>query len=320
MRLLTLFLGAALVFGSLHSSMAQTWPQRPIRLVVPYPAGGNVDIAARLVGQKLQESLAQPVVVENRAGAGGLVAADAVAKAEPDGYTILAAAHGPMLFSPVINGRSGYNWRNSFVAVGPVNLTPLVMIVNPSLPAKTVSEFLALTKQRRILMGTGGAGSSSHLAGELLQRESGARWETIHYRGNAPTMTALLRGEVNLAFEQTASSIAFLNDGQLRPLAVTSRERLAVLPDVATLIEQSKFGFESATFVGLFVPAKTPHEPVQILSEVLAKAVADQTVVSRFAAIGSQPFVATPEEFSAYLDRENARWIPVINAANIKNE
>lgn len=299
-----------LLAGSVAS--AAEWPERPVKLVVPYAAGGNVDIAARVIGQKLQEQLGQPFVTENRAGASGLIATEFVARAPADGYTVAVGVGASILFAPVIMGRTDYNWAEQFRAVGSVNLTPLVLQVHPSLPAKTIKEFLDLAKQKRLNFELGGQGSINHLLSELMQEKTGTQWETVLYKGNSPGITALVANECDFGFDQVSISAPFIRSGQLRPIAVTSRNRMALLPDVPTFSEQGYGEFAAATFIGLFLPAQTPAAIGDRLAVALAKVLQAPDVVERFASLGSETFITSPAEFTEYVNQENRRWLPLI--------
>ena len=299
-------------------AFGQEWPQRPVRLVVPFAAGGNIDIAARIVSGRLQDLLGQPFVIDNRPGAGGLIASDFVAKAEPDGYTIFVGANGPLLFMPVITGRTSFDWKQSFETVGALSFTPLVLQVRPTLGVATVKEFIDLAKRRSLNMGSGGSGSTNHLSSELLQTLAGARWTTVHYKGNAPAMTALLGGEVDFSLEQVSIALPMIREGKLRPIAVTSRNRFSMLPDVPTFDEAGFGGFEAVTWTGFFAPAGTPKAAVERLSAALRQVVEEPAIVKRFADLGSQTRAMQSAAFQEYVGRENVKWTAVIRQANIK--
>src|SRR6478672_3781782 len=250
-----LFLGAA-VLAAAAPGWAQEWPAKPIRIVVPYPPGGNVDGAARIIASELQKSLPQPILVDNKAGAGGLIAGESVAKAEPDGYTLFLAANGPLLFSPVIYNRPLYHWQKNFAPISMVSLTPLLIQVHPSVPAKTVPELLALAKAKpnAVTMASPGAGTTNHLLSELLQKQTGVSWTTVHYKGNAPATNDLLGGQVQFNIDQVSVAQPFIKEGRTRALAVIAPKRVPWLPDVPTLEEQGIKGVEGQTFTGLLAP------------------------------------------------------------------
>lgn len=295
------------------------WPEKPVRLVVPYPPGGNVDVAARAIAAGMQKAFGQNFIVDNRAGAGGMIAGEHVAKSPPDGYTLLVASNGPVLFSPLIFRRTPYEWRKDFIAVGSISFTPMALQVHPSLPVRSLKAFLALAKREpgKLTMGSASAGSINHLASELLQSTAGVRWTTVHYKGNAPATADLLGGQVQFSIEQVSVTLPFIKQGRLRPLAVTSLTRIASLPDVPTLDELGYKGFEAVTFTGLFAPAGTPKDIVTQLNAALAKILDDRQVTERFAAFGAEARASASGEFFEYLKKEDAKWTPVIKQANI---
>jgi tripartite-type tricarboxylate transporter receptor subunit TctC len=301
---------------------AQKWPEKPVRMVLAYPAGGNSDVAARVIAPKLQEIFGQPFLVENKPGAGGMIAGELVAKSAPDGYTLFFTANAPILFSPMVFGRSPYLWHRDFVAVGSVSFTPLVLVVNPSLPANTVAELVALAKAQpgRLTMASSGVASGNHLLSELLQMASGANWATVQYKGGAPLLNDLLGGQVQFAFDQVSTSLPHVRSGRLRALAVATAKRVPLMPEVPTFAEAGYADIEGETFTGLFAPAGTPREIVMRLSGALAKILRDKVVIERFAGLGADARASTPEEFTEYLRKEDAKWTPVIKRANIRAE
>lgn len=321
-KLLTPLAAALAAFATLAAAPAgaQEWPTKPVRILVPYPPGGNVDGAARIVATELQKMLPQPIVVENRAGAGGLIAGEAVAKAEPDGHTLFIAANGPLLFSPTIYGRPVYHWQKNFVPISMVSLTPLLLQVHPSVPAKTVPELVALAKARpgTLTMASPGAGTTNHLLSEQLQKVTGAAWITAHYKGNAPATNDLLGGQVQFNLDQVSVAHAFVKDGRTRALAVFAPKRVPWLPDVPTLEEQGIKGVDGQTFTGLLAPAGTPPAVVNRLSEALRTVLANPAVTARFFQSGAEARWMSPQDFSAYLAKEETTWLPIIRAANIK--
>lgn len=322
MRLVTAFLAASAALTVLPALAQNAWPDKPVKLVLPYPPGGNVDGAARIISEQLQAVFKQPFVVENRPGAGGMIAGEAVAKAQPDGYTFFMGANGPILFSPTIFKRNAYDWKKDFAPVSSVSFTPLVLQVHPSTPYKTVAELIAAGKKpgNALTMASPGAGTTNHLLSEYLQRESGAQWTTVHYKGNAPATTDLLGGQVQFNFDQVSVAGPFIQQGRTRALAVTSPKRLPQLPDVPTLQEVGFKDFSTETFTGILAPRATPKEIVVRLSDALQKILADKAVQAKFQALGSEARGTTPEQFTESLAKEDARWMPVIKQANITAE
>lgn len=295
------------------------WPDKPVKLVLPYPPGGNVDGAARIISEQLQARLGQPFIVDNRPGAGGLIAGEAVAKSAPDGYTFFMGANGPILFSPLIFRRNAYDWKKDFVPVSSVSFTPLVLQVHPSTPYRTLADLLAAARTGggNITMASPGAGTTNHLVSEYLQRESGAKWLTVHYKGNAPATTDLLGGQVQFNFDQISVAQPFIQAGRTRALAVTSRERLPQLPDVPTLRESGFADFSAETFTGVLAPRGTPQAVVDRLSEALRAVLAEPAVQEKFRVLGSEARGSTPRQFTQYLTQEDQRWTPIIRQAGI---
>jgi len=313
----------ATAFGALASAQAQdTWPDKPVRLVVPYPPGGNVDGAARIVSERLQQVFKQPFLVDNRPGAGGMIAGEYVAKSAPDGYTLFMSANGPLLFSPLIFKRDVYDWKKDFVPISSVSFTPLVLQVHPSTPYKTVADLIAAGKKpsNTLTMASPGAGTQNHLVSEYLQRASGAHWVTVHYKGNAPATTDLLGGQVQFNFDQLSVALPFIQQGKTRALAVTSPQRLAQLPDVPTLQESGFKDFSTETFTGILAPKGTPAAIVARLSDALQKILLEKDVQKKFENLGAEARGSTPEHFKQFLTKEDDRWTPVIKQSNITAE
>lgn len=299
---------------------AQTWPERAVRLVVPYPPGGNVDVAARILAERLQGELGQPFIVENRAGAGGLIGAEAVAKAEPDGYTVLVGANGPILFAPEMAARRAYEWRRDFIPVTTVTLTPLVLQVRTSLAAETFAQFLALarTPQAPLRMAAPGPGTTNHLISEVMQAKLGVTWTTIQYRGNAPATNDVIAGHMDFNLDQLSVSLPFLKDRRTRALAITGSRRSPDLPDVPTFTELGYAEFDGQTFTGLMLPAKTPEAIVARLHAATVKVLGEPGVQERLRAIGTLAAPMTRAEFTSYLEKEDATWLPIIKRLEIR--
>ena len=300
--------------------LAQQWPTRSVRLIVPYPPGGNVDSAARIVADKLQEATGQPFVVENKAGAGGLVAGEYFKKSDPDGYTFFVGANGPVLFAPLIAGREAYNWRLDFIPITTISMTPIVLEVNPAVPAKNLAELLALARKEpgKLTMASPGIGTSNHLLSELMQSSLKLQWVTVQYRGNAPATNDLIGGQVQFAFDQISVALPFITSGKVRALAVTSPKRTVWLPDVPTFAELGYKDFNAQTFTGIFAPAKTPEPIVNKMHDLMAKVLSDPTVKDRFNKIGAEATVMSRADFKKYLEDEDGKWVPIIKRINIK--
>jgi len=317
MRAMYLGLCIAALAGA---ALAQEFPNRPVRLVVPWPPAGNVDITARTVAPALGEALGQQVIVENKAGAGGLIAGEAFAKMPADGYALFVGANGPVLFAPEIAKREAYNWKRDFVPITSITMTPLVLEVHPSVAAKDLKEFIELARRDpgKLTMASPGQGTTNHLLSELMQSTLGLEWLTVHYRGNAPALNDLIGGQVQFALDQISVGLPSIKSGMLRPLAVTGSHRASWLPDVPTFTELGYKEFDGQTFTGLFAPARTPPEVVTKLHDTLAEILKDPAIVEKFNALGAEAVSMTPAEFTSYLEREDAKWIPVVRKANIK--
>ena len=313
---------ATIMIAMLPAAQAQPWPERTIRIVVPYPPGGNVDGAARIIAEQLQKALGQPVVIENKAGAGGLVGAESVAKAEPDGYTFLLGANGPILFAPETASRRAYEWRRDFVAITAVSLTPLVLQVHPGVPANSLAALLDLVRKApgSLRMAVPGVGTSNHLLSELMQAKLGLSWISVQYRGNAPATNDLIGGHVQFNFDQISVALPFIQDGKTRALAVTSASRVPGLPDVPTFAELGYPEFAAQTFTGLMAPANTPDAIIARLHAETIKVLADAAVKARFNALGAEAAPMSLAEFRAFLEKEDATWIPLIRKLGIKSE
>ncbi|HVX78347.1 MAG TPA: tripartite tricarboxylate transporter substrate binding protein [Bradyrhizobium sp.] len=301
---------------------AAPWPDHAVRLIVPYPPGGNVDTAARVIANKLQEQLKQPFVIENKAGAGGLIAGEMFAKSTPDGYTLFVGANGPVLFAPEIERRDAYNWRRDFIPITCISMTPLVLEVHPSVPAKSLKEFLDLVRREpgKLTMASPGAGTTNHLLSELIQSTLDVKWLTVHYRGNAPATNDLIAGHVQFAFDQVSVALPFVKKGMIRALAITSSHRTSWLPDVPTFAELGYKDIDAQTFTGLFAPKGTPPDVVNRIHDVMLTVLHDPEVIEKFNVIGAETVPMKPAEFTDYLQHETDKWIPIVRKADIKTD
>jgi tripartite-type tricarboxylate transporter receptor subunit TctC len=295
------------------------WPTRPVRLVVPYPPGGNVDSTARIIADGLQKAFGQPFVVENRAGASGMVGTRHVAKSPPDGYTLLLGTNAAILFNPLIREHAAYHWARDFAPVSSVSFSPLVLEVSTSIRPTTFAQFIALAKASpgELTMATPGVGSTNHIASEFLQQATGARWIAVHYAGNAPANAAIVGGHVHATFDQLAMALPLIRDGRVRAIAITSAKRHPMLPEVPTFLELGIGDFEQESFTGVFAPANTPRGVVDALSAALAKILGDKDVCRKLEMLGAEARASGPEEFASYLRKELAHWAPVIRDARI---
>ena len=313
-------LAALVVALPMPAAQAQGYPSKPIHFVVPYPAGGPLDAVSRLLGQKVSESVHQPVVVENKAGAGGNIGADIVAKSPPDGYTILMGAVATHAINPTLYAKMPYDAVRDFIPVTQVASTPNVLVVNPSLPVKSVRDFIAYAKANpgKLNFGSGSTGSAGHLAGELFKSMAGIDMTHVPYKGAAPAMQALIAGEVQLMFDNLASSLGQIRAGNVRALAVTTARRTTLAPELPTVAESGLPGFDISTWFGIFVPAGTPRDVVEKLHSEFARALTDAGVRDTMLKLGAEPVGNRPEEFAAYIRSEAEKYARVIKASGAR--
>ncbi len=301
---------------------AQNYPARPVRIIVPLAPGGNVDIVARALAQQLTDSMGQQVIVENRPGASSLVGTQLVAKAAPDGYTLLAIAN-TFATVPAIVTNPGYDPLKDFAAITLTCLVPQVLVVNPALPVKSVKELIALAKARpgQLTYATSGPGGTGHMATELFSRQVGVKMLHVPYKGNAQALIDVIGGQVMLMFDQVSTSDPYIKAGKLRPLAVSSLTRSPLFPDLPTLDEAGVPGFEDITFNGLVAPAGTPREILVRINEEVAKIVRMPALHNRFIERGVElKASASPEAFTAYIKAEVDKKSKLARDAGIKLE
>ena len=302
---------------------AQNYPSRPIRLVVPYPPGGPLDIMARAIGQKLTEAWSQPVVVDNRAGAGGNIGADLVAKSPADGYTLLMGAVATHAINPTLYAKLPYDPVKDFAPVALVAQVPNILVVNPSVPAGSVKELIELARARPgyLNFGSGSTGSTGHLAGELFNAMAGVQMVHIPYKGGAPAMADLLAGQVQLMFDNLANALPNVRAGRLRALAVTTLARSPAMPDLPTIAESGLPGFDLTTWFGLMVPAGTPPEIVIKLNAGIVRALNAKDMRERLEKMGTEPPADnTPEHFAAFIRAEAAKYAKVVKESGARVE
>ncbi|WP_018718116.1 Bug family tripartite tricarboxylate transporter substrate binding protein [Arhodomonas aquaeolei] len=295
------------------------WPDKPVQLVVPYPPGGNVDFNARIIADRLEKEFGQPFVVENRPGAGGMIAASHVINAKSDGYTLFVAPNGPVLFSPLLFRKDNYFWKDDFAPIGSISFVPLVLQVNPELGVDSAEALFEKAKANpgELTMASPGAGTQNHLISEMMQRLLDTEWLTVQYAGNAPATTDLLGGRVDFNFDQYTVARQYINSGKLKALAVTSPERLPSLPNVPTLKELGYPDAVTETFTGLFGPAGTPDEVVDKLNAALEKILNDPAVEEKFETAGADARAMDVDEFKAFLNEQYERWATLIREADI---
>ena len=317
MNIKTSLVTAALLLAA-SSVLAQSYPSKPVRIVVPFPPGGTVDVLARLIAPKMAEGLAQPVIVDNRGGAGGAVGTNAVAKAEPDGYTVLLTPNG-LAVAPAVFHKLPYDPPNDFAAVTQLVSTVFILVSNPALPATSVKELVALAKAKPggLNYGSNGVTDPLQLTMELFKISTGTDMVPVPYKGVAPLNTALLAGEVPIAIMPLSISVPSVKSGRLRALGVTSAQRVSVLPEVPTIAEQGVAGFESTGWQGLFVPAKTPRAIVERLGQEAVRAVNAPEVRERIIASGQIPVGSTPGEFDARFRADLAKFARIVKDAGI---
>jgi tripartite-type tricarboxylate transporter receptor subunit TctC len=319
-RFLHLAAGAAALPAVSRVANAQSYPTRPVRIVVGFTAGGSTDIGARLIGQWLQERLGQSFIVENRPGAGTNIATESVVRAPPDGYTLLMIGPSSAV-NATLYDKLNFVFLRDIAPVASLIRQPQIMLANPSVAAKTVPEFIAYAKANpgKITMASAGVGSAGHLIGEFFKLTAGVDLVHVPYRGAGPALTDLLGGQVMMSFAGIAGSIEYVRTGKLRALAVTTAARSEALPDVPTVGEFVP-GFEAGDWLGIGAPRNTPAEIVNQLNKETAAALADPKIKARFADLGGTALALTPAEFGKLIADETEKWAKVIRAANIKPE
>ena len=313
--------GAAALPAVARTSWAQTYPTRPVRIIVGAPAGGTLDIVARIMGQWLSERLGQPFVIENRpGGAGNNVATESVVRASPDGYTLLLVAVSNAI-NVTLYDNFNYNFLRDIAPVASIVRVPLVMEVNPSVPAKTVAEFIAYAKSYpgKVNMASSGNGTSPHAAGELFKLMTGVDLIHVPYRGSPPALTDMLGGQVQVMFDLLPTSIELIRAGKLRALAVTTATRSPALPDVPTVAEFVP-GYEASTWQGIGAPRNTPAEAIDTLNREINAGLADPRIKARLGDTGAAPFVGSSAEFGRFMADETEKWGRVVKLAGIKGE
>ncbi len=319
-QFLHLAAGAAAIPAVSRIARAATYPSRPVRWIVPYPPGGATDIQARLLGQWLSDRLGQPFIIENRPGGGGNIGTEAVVRAAADGYTLLLVGP-PHAINATLYDKLNFNFVRDIAPVAGIMSVPNVMVVNPSVPAKTVPEFISYAKANpgKINMASSGNGSSPHVAGELFKMMTGVDMVHVPYRGNAPALTDLLGGQVQVYFVTTPASIEFIRAGTLRPLAVTTTMRSDALPGIPTVGDFVP-GYELSAWYGVGVPKNTPAEIVATLNREINAGLADPKIEARFADLGGTVLPGSPGDFGKLIAEETEKWAKVIRAAHIKPE
>jgi len=303
------------------AAIAQPYPSRPIRIIVPQSAGASTDLTARLIAQGLNEAFKQPVIVDNRPGAGSITGTDIVAKAAPDGYTLLVVASS-ITINPSLRKDLPYDTLRDLTGVTQLSAFPNILVVHPALPVKTVRELIALAKAKPgyLNWGSAGTGTGVHLSGELFTVMSGVEWVHVPFKGGGPGMIALMGGQVQLSFATIVAALPHVRSGKMRAIAVTTATRSPAAPDVPTIAESGLPGFDHGPWNGLLAPAKTPRTVIAKLNALAVRIVHSPEVKKVLNHEGAEPVGNTPEEFTAVLKSETAKWAKVVKAAGIKVE
>jgi tripartite-type tricarboxylate transporter receptor subunit TctC len=325
MRKLAILLAAisAVVLAAVgRPACAQTYPSRTVTLVVPFPPGGGVDALARILAERLSVSLKQSVVVENRTGGGGTVGTRQVAKAEPDGYTLMLAHTGTISINPSLYANAGYDPRKDFSPIGLIGSMPVALIAHPSFPAKTVADVIAIAKREpgKLNFGTSAVGTGGYLTAEYFKSVAGLDMTIIPYRGTAPLMNDLIGGHVPVSFGVLPPAIGNIQSGSLRAIAVTGTHRFSLLPDVPTASESGLPGFDAVLHYGLVAPAGTPRPIIERLNKELRALAESDLVKQRVQAEGGDALTSTPEEYAKDIDQEETKWSTLIRKLNLKVE
>ena len=317
MGLRALVVGLALVFST--CAFGQNYPDRPIRLIAPFPAGGLADVLARAVGDEMSKTLGQPVIVENRAGAGGNTGADAVAKAAPDGYTLLMSSAGILTANPFLYAKMPFDAETAFIPVSNVAEMSMLLVVNPKVEAKSLKEFVALAKAQpgKINFGSPGIGTTGHLGLAMFMHAADVKITHVPYRGAAPAVQDLIAGQIDGVVDNPPTVLPHIAAGKLRPLAVAAKARMALLPDVPTAAEQGVTNYEASSWFGIAAPAGTPPAIIARLHKEIAAAVRTEVMQQRFSKTGARLVGDSPEHFAAQIRAERVRWGEIIKAANI---
>lgn len=300
------------------------YPDKPVRIVAPYAPGGNIDVTARIVAEKLKDVLGVPVLVENKAGASGMIGSDTVARAAPDGYTLLLSANS-LVAVPAIYGNAPYDWRTAFLPISHIQAVPAMLVVTPSSPIRTLADFIKIGRDTpgKMAIADSGIGTTNHLCIELLSEATGAKYTLVHYKGSGAAFGDVMAGQVPAQVDQLNATIGHIKSGKLRAVAVSSDKRVAEFPDVPTMKESGIAelkDFTFSTFTGLFAPAKTPPDVIAKLNAAMVKVLTDPATVKRFADLTADAKPSTPQELAAMLDSEERKVVPLIKKLGIKPE
>ena len=317
-----LLIGTLVLACAASAAHAQNYPNKPVRIIVGLAAGGTTDVFTRVLAQRLTDAWGQNVLVENRPGASGMIGAEAVAKAAPDGYTLLVSPQTSLAVAPALYGKAPYDTLKDFAPVSLLGSTPLVMIVHPSFPAQTFNEFIALAKKpgTKLTFGSGGIGSSPHMTGELIGAHLGIKMTHVPYKGENPAIADTIGGQIPIMFGNLPVALPHVQSGKLRALATTTAQRSPLAPEIPTVAEGGMKDFEMATWYGMLAPAGTPPELVAKIQRDAARVLNDRETKERLTKMGVDLVLNTPEAFRAYLQSEIARYTSIIKANGLKAE
>ena len=321
MRLVAILAGILGLLTGSGAALAQTF-DKPIRIMAPYAPGGNIDVTSRIIADKLREVLGVSVIVENKAGASGMIGSDIVARSAPDGTSLLVSANS-LVAVPAIYGNAPYDWRTAFTPISHIQRVPAVLVVPPNSPIKTMADFIALGKDGKFPVADSGVGTTNHIAIELIGEATGTKYTLVHYKGSGAAMIDVMAGQVPAQVDQVNAALGNIKSGKLRAIAVSSDKRVPQLPEVPTMKESGVKGLEDftfSTFTGLFGPAKMSPELVAKLNEAMVKVLKDPAVVQRFADLTAEAYPTTPQETAAMFDAEDKKVVPLIKKLGIKPE
>ncbi len=307
----------ALALSITSAAFAQAWPTKPVKIVVPFPPGGTTDILARAIGFDLTKAWSQPIIVENRPGAGGNIGAEAVAKSPADGYTLLMGTVGTHGINPSVYKKMAYDAIKDFAPVTLVALVPNMLVVHPSVPVKSVGELIALAKKQpgKLTFASSGNGTSIHLSGALFETLAGVDLVHVPYKGSSPAIIDLLAGQVNMMFDNMPSALPYVKSGKLRALAVTSARRSPAMPELPTIAEAGVKGYEASSWFGMLAPAGTPKDVVAKANGAILKSLSTPDIKEKLSSQGAEPAGDTPEKFAAFIRAEIDKWAKVVKAS-----
>jgi tripartite-type tricarboxylate transporter receptor subunit TctC len=310
------------LYGNLDTAQAQSWPNRTITLIIPFPPGGSTSIVGRVIADKMSQQLGQSIVVDNRAGAGGTVGTKAAAKSDPDGYTLLLGYTGTLAIAPSLYKNAGYDPRKDFAPIGMIGHAPTSLVVHPSFPAKTVAELIAYARANpgKVNFGSAGVGTVSHVTGEYFARSAGIKLVHIPYKGTSPALSDLLGGHIPMAFAPIPATHANVQAGLLRALAVTSKTRNDLLPEVPTLIEAGLAQFDASLYYGLVAPAGTPRPIIERLNRELRAALAADEVKKQLGLDGTEITPGTVDDYADFIDKDERKWSELVKASGVEPE